>query len=267
MHYQLYIDSLFFLNFIFDLMLLYLMKKMLKCTATHLSLTGAAAFGAGMVCAVMILPYIGLLPKLVTMYLGISAGMIKIAFPAIGMKGLLKAQLLLYILSFLIGGFIQWIAGNIPFIQRNGLQMTEVIGIGYAAFVILQYLYRKWKEKGEDFVQVTLYRSDKTVTLTALVDTGNSLVEPISGKPVSVIERNYAGDIDKIKENAAYCMIPYHSIGRTHGMMEGVRIPKMVIATKEGTVTIDNAVLALSEGAISRTGNYQMILHPKLLEN
>lgn len=267
MHYRLYIDSLFFLNFIFDLMLLHCLRKMLKCTATHLSVIIAAVFGSGAVCIVMIMPYIGLLPKLVIMYFFVSAGMIKIAFRKIGVKGLLKALFLLYCMSFVIGGSIQWAAANIPWVQKDGLQMIEVIGIGYAAFLLLQYAYRKWKERKSDFVSVTLYQNGKAVTVKALVDTGNGLVEPVSGKPVSVIAKSCMEGTKFGEDNTAYCIIPYHSIGRAHGVLEGIRIPRMVITTDEGRIAIDNTVIALSEEAVSQTGSYQMILNPKLLED
>lgn len=267
MYYEIYIDSLFFLNFIFDLMLLFLMKKILKCTATHLSLVIGAAFGAAMVCVLIIFPYIGLLPKLVLMYCFISMGMIKIAFRNISVKGILKAQLLLYVLSFVFGGMVQWIAINIPFVRKNGLKMTEVTGMGCIAFVLCSFVYQQWKRKKTGFVRVTLYRDDKEITVMALVDTGNGLTEPISGKPVSVIEKRYIEDAEAMKENASYCVIPYHSVGRAHGIMEGFRIPKMVIEAEERKITVENTVLGICEGNISSTGNYQMILNPKLLED
>lgn len=74
-------------------------------------------------------------------------------------------------------------------------------------------------------------------------------------------------EIYKERDNASYCIIPYHSIGRAHGVLEGIRIPRMVITTGGEKITIDNTVLAFSEGDISQTGNYQMILNPKLLED
>ena len=243
------------------------MKKILKCTATHLSLVIGAAFGAGMVCIVIVFPYMGLLPKLVLMYCFISMGMIKIAFRGISVGGLLKAQLMLYVLSFVVGGSIQWIAMNIPFIRKNGLKMSEIIGIGYIIFFLCSYAYRKWKQKDRDFVRVTLYRNEEEITVTALIDTGNGLREPISGKPVSVIEKRYVGDVETFKEDAAYYMIPYHSVGKAHGIMEGVRIPKMTIETEERKITVENTILGICEGNISGAGNYQMILNPKLLEN
>lgn len=267
MYYEIYVDSLFFLNFIPDLMILLLMNKILKCTATHLSLMAAAAFGAGMVCVIMLMPLPWLFVKLILMYVFVTAGMLQIAFRFTSIKAMLRAQILLYGLTFVMGGLMQWMSMTIPFVRKNRLKMTEIIGMSILTFFACSFAYHVWKQKRQEFVSVILLLNGEEVRVNALIDTGNGLVEPISGKPVSVIEKQLVGDIRTIKESASYCVIPYHCVGRTHGIMEGFRIPDMVIITEDRKITIENAVLGMCEGSISASGNYQMILNPKLLED
>ncbi len=270
MYYQVYIDSLFFFNFLFDLMLLCLLKRVLKCTATHLSLMAGAAFGAGAVCAIIILPYGGLLAKLAVMYFFVSAGMLRIAFKKIGMRGLVRALLLLYLFSFLFGGLVQMAAMHFPLFFGRRMRVLEAAGLACILFVPLRHACKKWRMRrllAEEFVRVTLCLDGGEVAVTALVDTGNGLIEPISGKPVSIIQKDCMKAVGWEKEDTAYCAIPYHTIDRPHGMMEGMRISRMRIQTQAGEITVEAPILALSGEKIAGMGGYQMILNPKLLED
>lgn len=57
--------------------------------------------------------------------------------------------------------------------------------------------------------------------------------------------------------------IPYHSIGREHGVMKLVRLDSIEILKKERKV-INNPYVAVSEETIS-ADDYKMILNPDIL--
>lgn len=104
----------------------------------------------------------------------------------------------------------------------------------------------------------------------ALIDSGNGLTEPISGKPVCVVEKRLYdglwGD-----EESGFRAIPYHSIGKKHGIMQGYLLPGLVLDVDGLRLEFQDVYIAVSREQISaaETGNgetVEMIIHPGLLE-
>jgi sigma-E processing peptidase SpoIIGA len=113
-------------------------------------------------------------------------------------------------------------------------------------------------------VPVRLLWNGKSAEVTALIDTGNHLTEPLTGRPVSIIAGEIAEKLmeeRQIQQQGCF-LIPYHSIGVEKGYLQGVTIDRMEIG-KQGTITtINKPVLAIYKGKISAEGQYEMILHP-----
>lgn len=97
----------------------------------------------------------------------------------------------------------------------------------------------------------------------ALVDSGNSLYEPYGGRPVSVLEKQAAGELLSRVPPEKHYLVPYHSIGKEHGLLAAVEIPQIQVEEGEERIVLKRAVVALSEENIAQKGNYQMILHPE----
>ena len=64
---------------------------------------------------------------------------------------------------------------------------------------------------------VTVYTSGESCTIHALLDTGNSLCDPVTGKPVCILGKRQAGEILKEKELQTLRYIPYCSVGTEKG--------------------------------------------------
>lgn len=62
-------------------------------------------------------------------------------------------------------------------------------------------------------------------------------------------------------------LIPYHSLGKKHGIMQAVEIEKLKVKKEGQELVIEKALLGLYENKVTQSGAYQMILHPALLEN
>ena len=65
----------------------------------------------------------------------------------------------------------------------------------------------------------------------ALLDTGNSLCDPVTGKPVCILGKRQAGEILKEKELQTLRYIPYCSVGTEKGVLPVIRAEKMCIHT------------------------------------
>lgn len=158
----------------------------------------------------------------------------------------------------------------------NG-KLTECVvrlGMGKAAHIIVFAMvmacvlfisiYHKVKD-GKRLYHVRLVQDGNNMELKALFDTGNLLTEPISGKPVSVLE-----ETDTLKEWIAkspqkYRVIPYRSIGNEHGVLEGMYVDELIIQKDNEQLVRKDAVIAVYKGRLSRDGSFQMILNQGIL--
>ena len=128
------------------------------------------------------------------------------------------------------------------------------------------YLYeRKQIVKKQTIYDVEVAQQGRKLTLKALLDTGNGLREPISGRPVSIIERDVYDTLCHQTIQERYRVIPYHSIGKEHGILQGTEVDELIIWREDEPYVQKKAVIALYEGKLSGNGSYQMILHTGLL--
>ena len=181
---------------------------------------------------------------------------------------LIKATIYFYLLSFVFGGILDWIFLMIPSLEeyRVGVLglLSVILIITIVMYTIIQKIIHK---KKSNFYSVQIKNKGTVIKLTALLDTGNHLVEPISNRPVSIIEKSVIQDMLVKKELRGYCIIPFHSVGKEHGIMEGYELEAIEIKVEDGIVRKEKAVVAVCEGNISNSKQYQMILNPKLLED
>ena len=234
MRYVVYIDRLFLLQFVQSCILLLLTRAFLHSTAALKRIVFASAAGALLFC--MILQHFC---KAVILYHG-------------------AAFLLAGALNALYGAF-----GRAPFmdtIQASACAAT----IGVTVLCVLRW--EKIKRE-EIVITVILEEGSVQVTLKALIDSGNSLYDPISGKPVCVVEREALEGKIPLDIPEKFRLIPYHSIGKKHGMMQAVEIEKLKVKKDGQELIVEKALLGLYENKVTAHGGYQMILHPALFEN
>lgn len=102
--------------------------------------------------------------------------------------------------------------------------------------------------------------------LTGFMDTGNHLTEPMTGRPVSILNWQEAEKLRQFRqiqeEGNGYLYIPYHSVGTSKGWMMGIVIEEMTIRCRDREIRIPHPVLAVSREKVSLRDEYQMLLHP-----
>ena len=135
--------------------------------------------------------------------------------------------------------------------------------LGYQA--VSWWVAQMGKKQQADIYKVRLRGSSNEIELDALMDTGNSLREPVSGRPVSVVEEESLRRLSGIKMPEKLKAIPYHSIGRSNGIMEGYEVPEIIIEGREENIRWQKVIVGISKDKVSVNGKYQMILHPDLL--
>lgn len=123
-------------------------------------------------------------------------------------------------------------------------------------------------QAGRTLVPVELQKGNVHLCLTALVDTGNTLRDPVSGRPVLVAGADIAGKLlglgqEQLKNPLETMtagvvpglrLIPYHAVGQPEGLLLAVRCDRVRIQKRES-----DALVAFCPERISKQGTYQAL--------
>lgn len=104
-------------------------------------------------------------------------------------------------------------------------------------------------KKGQNLIPVELSYGGKTLTLTALRDTGNTLRDPVTGRQVLIVEADIAGKltgltpadlqdpVNTMGTIPGLRLIPYKTVGNT-GFLLGLNIPQAKIGNRQGSAIV-----------------------------
>ena len=258
MYYELYVDVLFLVNFFMDYILLLFVWQTLHCDTKHIRITVGAILGAVLTCVLIILPIPNPLIEFVLLHTIVNSCMIQVGLKIKNISVFLRALVLFYIGAFFVGGIVESISQHIEI----GSMVLFFAIIGYYAAIGMWRFLSKLQRWNTHIVEVELIDMETKIKIKGLLDTGNSLCDPISGEPVSVVSKEIAGEIaSKNEKKIRY--IPYQSVGKTNGSMVIFRIEKMYVSG-EKNYCFDNPLLGVSEETVSAAGTYEMILNPNL---
>lgn len=257
MYYELYVDVLFLVNFMMDYLLLLLVRRVLKSRVPGAYVLLGAVVGALSTCIVFILPIHAVL-KFILFYLLVDTMMIIVGLKIRKIRDYIKAMLLLYVGAFFMGG----VMGYLHQYVRVGSLFFALAVPGYYLSCGVWRFAEKHSRYEASFYTVELYDKGKMLTVRALLDTGNRLKDPVTGKSVSVVEESLMERLFS-QQQAPFWYIPYHSVGKSHGILRAITIDRMHILG-EREVWIDAPVLAISQERITDNEEYQLILNPNL---
>lgn len=264
--YQIYIEYFFLLNFVFFYGTWNVSVAFLNCSVTQKKLLLASFLGALGICVCLCLPLVLWYRLLIgaggTFFVGIS-----VLFPK--RKGYLRYIAVFFLTAVLLGGSIALVQKACQRSEFSILQMiVTTLVLSFAIKILLQ---RYFCPKHALIYPITLIWEGAEYQMKALLDTGNSLVEPISQKAVCVVgEDVLKKSVVKEGERNAFHprifrVIPYHSVGRENGMLSGYEMDRLIIHTDERKIIIEKPMIGISRVPIGSPGSYRMILHPELL--
>lgn len=264
--YQIYLDSYFVLNFWMNLWVLFLCKKRLDSRVSFRRMTGVALVSTLFQCLILILPFPHGYIKLILGYTILEAASLRFLFRPESKEQFGRIMVTALLGAIALGGGIQAVE---YYLFPSGLTLVNLLGITGLLGLLLVWLGNKaGSARTERMVKVKLFFSPAMFcTVNALVDSGNSLVDPISGKAVSLVEKAaLEGFYDQLQPNR-FRAIPYHSIDCQEGLLEAYGIEKLQIRRLGGWKSIKDPLIGVVGGGLSMKETYQMILHPALLEN
>ena len=261
MHYELYLDSLFLLNFGMNLLLLSLVDHSMGHTATWYRLFAGAGVGAG--CYLLPFLWKGTASgKLLFCFLPGTLLMLYATFSIRSLRALWSYFRKLMLSTFLIGGILAALLRGFPVGRKFLPGIGMALGVGaFSVWLLLRGRKRETELAG--YCDVVLQGAEETLRIHALVDSGNTLTEPISGAPVSVLDARvfYRLWPEGLSDFRA---IPYHSVGKKSGILKGYPVPQMTIVSQGVEREYRNVYLAVSGEEIAGE-EIPMLLHPALL--
>ncbi len=261
MHYEIYIDSLFLLNLGMNLYLLELTNCILHDTATWKRIVLGALCGS----IFSIIPF--LLPGKLIVVIGVGFlldvfCMSVIVFRTTGFSAYLKVLEVLSILTIVIGALLQYVMNRIQ--EKLQLPLLALLLGGAVCFLVIRRLLYRNPQSYE--CKVVLQNGKAKVKINALVDTGNSLIEPISGSPVAVLDKSVFESLFLGDKPGGFRVIPYHSIDKKAGLLPGYLIPEMQIEWKGFCREYHNVYVGIRQEHMWLGENYKMIINPEMMK-
>jgi len=293
-----YIDILFLQNIIVNYGILMVAQKLSGRYSTALRKFISAAVGA--VYLVIML----LCPKIETLYtiggkILLSFLMVSIAFPSRQLKNWLKSLLSFYISSFIFAGagfaLMSVLNQGIYFkngefytvMKSDGLLLVLTLISGFLMVRAFTDIFRKRIEKDSYIVKTYINLEGKTVCLNALIDTGNSLTDPVSQWPVMIAELESVKELlpeGMIKwledwtqmnitpgqdENSEWIkrirLIPFNAIGTKNGMLPGFKPDSVCVEKEDLSYERTQVVVCISPNRLSSEEQYRAIISPEMV--
>lgn len=261
---EIYLDSLFLMNLLINLGVLKLLQYKFALEHVNARLFVAAVLGAATYVLLFFLPFKSALWQLAA--IGISVPfMIFIILPKRKRRYLGKMICWGFIYSFVVAGILRVVFYKWQLFSGEEITLFGVLTGVYICVRVGIWCVRQAKNNGrKSLCTVTIESAGVRTAVTALIDTGNSLVEPVSRRPVCLMEEELLARITL--ENPLFLrVIPFHSVGCEQGILYGVQIPKLIITCEEDTYVVTDAICAGVSHRLSAKNAYQMILHPDLV--
>ena len=281
-----YIDVLFVLNFIINYLLLFASARLSGAACSRLRCALAAGAGAAYATAAFL--NAGSILGALWFKLLVACAMVAITFGVRDMRRLLRLFLIFCGLSFAFGGCafaVMWLThgaqGN--FDVRHGVMYIKLpLGVLLASsalcYLIFSLVFRRSATGAaqREIYAVTLAYGGREIAFHALLDSGNTLCDPLTNHPVMIVEYETVRDVlpDGVRRVLDSCteeqlpmilpqlpphmrfqLIPYKTVGRELALLLAFRPDRVEIAQRVRR----NMLAAICMQKISDGGAYHAL--------
>ncbi len=248
-----YLDMVVLLNFLVDGLLLMGTNRLTGYPAGWKRAAAGAAFG-GVYAGICMLPAFRFMGNL----LWRTVSLVVMSCIAFGWNfGAIRRGTVFVLLSMALGGIAMGMNGN--------NFATVLLATAGVAILCAMGIQSPWKV--QRYLPVELLWQGKKISLTALVDTGNTLRDPITGQSVLVVGGDVAQRLGISREmlcdpiSALLAekipgarLIPYRAVGQSGGMLLMVRFEQVLLDGK-----IVSPMVAFAPEEIGRHCGYQAL--------
>lgn len=272
-----YIDSLFLLNLIVDYLLLLGAARLSGAVLCRPRMALGAVLGAAYACAVF-LPGLGFLTH-PAVELSAAGAMALLAFG--GGRRLLRSFLAFLALSCALGGGVlalSLLGARGVGLERGVLSPHVDLGVlllsSAGCYAAASLVFRRSAGHGSrELVEAVLTLEGRQVRVTALLDTGNTLTDPATGRGVLIVEgekaapllpcrlgeaelRDPVGALARMEGNGRFRLLPYQAVGVECGLLLAVRLDEVRV----GERAYRGVLAALSPTRLSDGGVYSALV-------
>lgn len=277
-----YVDTLFLLNVLVDYLLLLCAARLAGEPLKRLRFALGAVLGGGYAVAIF-LPGLGFLERPACR---LAAAVLMVLAAFWGSRRLGRQVLIFFALSCAFAGgvlAISMLGGQGLSLNRgviySGMDLKIVLLSAAGCYAVLSLLLQKavrYTSFTGELKAVRLELEDRTVELTALTDTGNTLTDPVTGQGVMVAEgerllplfaasqcpsvqelRDPAGALERLTgAGGHFRLLPYRAVGVDRGLLLAVRVDRAVVDGEDRGAM----VVALSPTPVSDGGGYGALL-------
>ena len=276
-----YIDVLVVLNIFINYFILLCASKLSAVPANGKRLVFACIIG-GLFSVIIILPPVGTALNIL-IKASVSLAVTAAAFSFHTFRQFLRCFASFLTVNFAFAGIMTalWFTLKPEKMALNNGTVYFDIGIPFFVFasvacygiVSLIVFLTKRHSPDNKIYTISVSIENKTAVMKALLDTGNSLCDSFTSKPVTTVEFSSIKWIlpkDFLTENADLFwlarsgVIPINTVsGNT--LLKTVRADRMVITDRKTRVEIDKPIIAISESPLS-DGEYTALLNAEILE-
>jgi stage II sporulation protein GA (sporulation sigma-E factor processing peptidase) len=301
----LYLDLIWFLNFLIDYLLLWMTGQFRKIEVKKWRLAVASVIGSSYVLFLFFPPLQALYTFLVKMIL--SFLIVLVAFGYGSLQKYMKSFFMFYFVSFMTGGGML----AVHFLMQSnhqileGMVVTQSTGYGGISwlFVVIGFPLMYWfnksrwrqvetsKAKTDVLTEVCIQIMGKTVRCMGLIDTGNQLYEPMTKTPVMMVEIKCLDSIlppkiankikqqqdisqfhlDDIEDESEWLnrirIVPYRGVRQSMELMLALKPDQVEIRQENQRYLAKKVLLGVNHHTLSNDGQFQAIVHPALLQN
>lgn len=283
-----YVDVLLAVNIFINYFLLLATAKFLGIPKKQWRLAAGAVLGAIYALQILLPSIPVLLNMLVKLVL--SATIVLAAFPIKSWKMFGKSMGCFYAMNFSFAGFflaVWYFMGPPGLVIKNSVVYVSISPIllivtTVVCYIILRLIFRMTgkQENRSTLCTLNITYDSKTVSCTARIDTGNSLVEPFSHNPVAVVEYEVLKSVlpeemqealqspanlgvGSISPAAGIRMVPFHSIAG-EGVLPAFRPESCIVDCGKQKVRPNQIYIAVCNQKIG-AGEFSALLNPELL--
>ncbi len=258
---KVYVDLVFLLNIYLDFLLLITTSVTLKRNASLKRIGLGTLLGST---SIFFLFWSINNILLFFIKIAIAIGMVLISFGYKDIKYLLNNLGYFYMISIILGGFLYYLNLEFSYAHigmifiNNGISINWLVLCLFSPFILYIYYRQSQKMKSTynlNFRITIMLRNKQKIEVNAFLDTGNKLVDPITNKPVILLQKNC---INIEQEPILY--VPYNSLNN-HNLLKCIKPLYIEINNKK----FKNYLIGISDKKFHLDG-VECILNNKLME-
>ncbi|MEW9122312.1 MAG: sigma-E processing peptidase SpoIIGA [Thermotaleaceae bacterium] len=296
--FEVYGEYLFIENLLMNWLILYLTSYFAKFKVPKLRIWIGAIVGA-LYAFVVFFPSLSFLYSTVMKIIA-SMFIIVVAFMPYQFKDFIKLLAIFYLISFMFGGaaFALFYFTDFNGLVSNGVFYIEnfpvrlLIYSGIISYILLKFCWEYIQVKisrNKVYIPISIEVGNQKSRLCALIDTGNSLQDPLSKYPVIIVEytaikellppclqellsQSQEINLDLVSKSlqatdwiSRFRVIPYKSLGKENGMLIGFKPDHVLLEENNGIKSITNIIVGIYTKELSVNGDYRALLHPDIL--